>query len=611
MQTNSEKKTVASGEKAKDVVKKADVEEHADFNWFQKWVFPVHAWELLKVVPVVLLLALALFVYTGYRDVKDPIVYGGEGQSLMTVQYCKVIVMITAIPVAAIFLKLDNIVSFDFIFFQTVLLFGVFFLLNGYVFYPYSDVLHHCGSSLIRSVRFNNSEADVERLLPLIGSFIFPVNTFTYVFSELWGTISVSFLVWGYVNQVTPKVAAKRYYAVLGLGGQFGSLLGGTFVGALSERAKGKGSEAFIDNMKIVNLVMCFMCALFAAVYAFLQYYIMKLPQFELQSKKDAAKKKGGDSKPKMTVGEAFKYCLSNMYVLALCGMVFAYGFVMVLGELTYKDLMKLSFEGDKSAYAEFKSLETGLCAGAAIFLMIFVGHNVIRVFGWLVTAMLAPVVAGILGSLMYVMAMTFSLYTSKEGTDGTKYYPNYQNMDKLELVRTIGLIFAVATKSMKYSSFDPAKELAFLSLNAEQKYKAKAAVDIIGARFGKGAGALFNIAIISLALGSSVSFTMTCLVVSFAGVMFGFLMWLASDIYIARNKDRVAEENKEEARKAAPTLESVQVEGNNETHLGTEKHGFHIEMSTNPDASFTDGKNAAAGHQTPMPSRQNTPEGQ
>lgn len=587
------------GKKAADAkLEQENEEDDEDFNVMQKWVFPIHIHELAKVVPVVLLMATALFIYTGLRDIKDPIVFGGEGQEMMTVQYCKVLVMMVAVPVAAIFLKLDNMVSRDFIFFQTVLTFASYFLLNGYMLYPCRDALHQYGSTAVRSSRYTMSEENQNRVLPLLGVFMFPINTLTYVFSEMWGTISLSFLVWGYVNQVTPKTAAKRYYAVLGLGGQFGSMLGGVFVGSITLATKGLGEQAFSDALGTINLVMTVMCVLFAAVYAFLQFYVMKLPQFEIKK----VKKKSG--KPKMSVGEAFKYCLGNGYVLSLCGMVFAYGFVMVIGELSYKDIMKLSYDDDQSSFATFKSFETSMCAVAAIVLMIFVGHNVIRLCGWLVTALLTPVVAALLLTLLYIMALSRNFYDPKTKS------PAIGSEDYLETLRNVGLIFAVVSKSVKYSSFDPAKELAFLALNSEQKYKAKAAVDIIGARFGKGAGALFNIIVINFIMHLKKTYITEALWASLVGVLCGLVLWCFSDVYIARSKAAVTEKNNEEAIRNAEPLESLEVEGaaaskdTTATH-GHEMRGIHVEMSTLPDASFT----AGGAYPTPMPSRAATPE--
>jgi AAA family ATP:ADP antiporter len=581
--------TIDSKHAADKKEEEKDPNDTSDFNLFQKWIAPIRLNEVPKVLPVVLLMALSLFIYTANRDVKDAVVFGEEGQSIMTVQYCKVIVMIIAIPVATAFLKLDNMVSRDFIFFQTVLSFATYFLVNGLCLLPYRDSVHQFGSSVIRDEQFSLHADNFRRLAPLMGSVIFPISTINYVFSELWGTISVSFLVWGYVNMVTPKKAAKRYYAVLGIGGQFGSMAGAWFV-----QMRAKSGATFAENMRYMNIWMSCLSLVFAAVYAFLQYYIMKKPQYAVPTEGGGKKKGGG--KPKMTVMQALKYCMSEPYVLALCGMVFAYGFVMVLGEMTYKDLMKLSFDGDRNAYSGFKGLESQVCGFVAIFLMIFVGHNVIRLFGWTVTALLCPTIAGLCVAVMYVMALCGDYY----GVDssGTKYFAKPEAHTYLVILRTIGLIFAVASKAVKYASFDPAKELAYLALTSEQKYKAKAAVDIVGARFGKGGGALFNILVISLALGKDVSYVRSTLIASLIGVGFGMVIWVMSDLYIGTHMAAISKRTEDALAAKEPAMESVKVEG------GATKTGFHIEMSTQPDASFTVGSK-----QTPLPSRQNTPE--
>lgn len=106
------------------------------------------------------------------------------------------------------------------------------------------------------------------------------------------------------------------------------------------------------------------------------------------------------------------------------------------------------------------------------------------RRFGWGVAALITPIVLLITGvgffscvlfrdSLMGVIAMM--------GTN------------PLMLAVIFGTIQNVMSKSSKYSLFDPTKEMAYIPLDQESKVKGKAAIDVVGARFGKAGGSLIQ----------------------------------------------------------------------------------------------------------------------
>tara|TARA_B100000989_G_C19276184_1_gene358314 strand:- start:166 stop:627 length:462 start_codon:yes stop_codon:yes gene_type:complete len=62
-----------------------------------------------------------------------------------------------------------------------------------------------------------------------------------------------------------------------------------------------------------------------------------------------------------------------------------------------------------------------------------------------------------------------------------------------LMLAVIFGTVQNIASKSSKYSFFDPTKEMAYIPLGQEEKVKGKAAIDVVGARLGKSGGSLIQ----------------------------------------------------------------------------------------------------------------------
>merc|ERR550537_246642 len=62
-----------------------------------------------------------------------------------------------------------------------------------------------------------------------------------------------------------------------------------------------------------------------------------------------------------------------------------------------------------------------------------------------------------------------------------------------LMLAVVVGAVQNILSKSAKYSLFDPCKEMAYIPLDAEEKTKGKAAIDVIGNPLGKSGGSFLQ----------------------------------------------------------------------------------------------------------------------
>merc|ERR1711920_926693 len=74
--------------------------------------------------------------------------------------------------------------------------------------------------------------------LGILGIFAFPVTSLHYIMSELWGTVTLSFLAWGYTNIITKREDASRWYPQVALLAQIGQIIAGSSVGELATSYK-------------------------------------------------------------------------------------------------------------------------------------------------------------------------------------------------------------------------------------------------------------------------------------------------------------------------------------------------------------------------------------
>lgn len=361
--------------------------------------------------------------------------------------------------------------------------FIVFFALFPTVIYPNKAFLE-----------LNTLASMMRDVLPKgFNSFILAVEhwhfALFYVMAELWGSVAISLLFWGFANEITKTSEAKRFYTIFGMGANVALIFSGWFVIWANSHGDFQNSLNYMMSIIIV------LAAMTIATYYWMNRNILTDSRFYDASESRAAKK-GKKSKPKLGLFESFSFLSKSTAICCIAILVLSYGIGINLVEVTWKSQVKIQYP-DFQSYTRFMG-GFSTTAGCVTMPMYFIGGYIIRRFGWLTAAMFTPVMLFITGILFFAF-MIFS--------DSSAPLAEMMGTTPLMLAVLFGAMQNIVSKATKYSLFDPTKEMAYIPLDQESKVKGKAAIDVVGARLGKSSGALINMLLI-ISFGSIAAVT-------------------------------------------------------------------------------------------------------
>jgi len=447
------------------------------FGKLRSFFWPVYAFELKKLLPMLLMFFFVNFNYTILRDTKDTLVITASGPE--TILFLKTW---GVAPCAVLFLlfyaKLSNILSRENLFYAAIVPFLVFFASFVYIFYPYRDSLHpHASADYLESI------------LPLgLHGLVSCYRNWTYslfyILSELWGSAVLSLMFWGFANEITRVTESKRFYTLFGLGANVAMLFSGEAIIYFSNIRQHvpQGVDAWQVTLNSLMTMVVLAGLAVIAIYWWMNRYVLTDTKF--YDPTEGGKKK--KEKPKMGIFESFAYLAKSKYILSIATIVIAYGICINLVEVTWKGQIKLQYPNpnDYSAFMGQFSKYTG----AVTIMMLFIGGYILRLRGWGFAAMITPIVLLVTGGLFF----GFVLFR-----DSLAGYIAMIGTTPLMLAVVFGMIQNIMSKSTKYSLFDPTKEMAYIPLDQESKVKGKAAIDVVGARLGKSGGAFIQQALV------------------------------------------------------------------------------------------------------------------
>lgn len=443
-----------------------------EFGKLRSFFWPVYAYELKKLVPMLILFFFINFNYTILRDTKDTIVITASGPE--TILFLKTW---GVAPCAVLFLlmyaKLSNMLSKENLFYAAIAPFLIFFALFVYVLYPNREALHPTATAQY-----------LQSVLPLgLHGLVACYRDWTfslfYIFSELWGSAVLSLMFWGFANEITRVSESKRFYTLFGIGANIAMLISGPAIIYVSDIRKHLPAD--VDAWQVsLNYLMTMVVvagASIIAIYWWMNRNVLTDPRFY-----DPTEEKKKKSKTKMGILESFSYLAKSKYILCIALIVISYGICINLVEVTWKGQLKLQYPNPND-YSTFMG-KFSFLTGAATIVMLFVGGFIIRWKGWGFAAMVTPVVLFVTGGLF------FSFVIFRDNLSG---YIAMVGSTPLMLAVIFGMIQNIMSKSTKYSLFDPTKEMSYIPLDQEQKVKGKAAIDVVGARLGKSGGAFIQ----------------------------------------------------------------------------------------------------------------------
>ncbi len=450
-----------------------------EFGKWRSFLWPIHVYELKKVLPMLLLFFCISFNYTILRDTKDTLIVTAPGSGAEAIPFIKVwLVVPCAVIFMLIYAKLSNMLSKQSLFYAVTIPFLVFFGLFALVLYPNHEVLHP-------TVFADRLQAALpEGLMGMVAILRNWTYAAFYVLAELWGSVMLSLLFWGFANEITRVGEAKRFYALFGVGANLALVCSGPYIVMVSnirERVPA-GTDAWGVSLNLLMGAVVLAGIVVLLTYRWINQNVLTDPRFyntgEVKKKKE---------KPKMSMKESFLYLLRSPYIGALALLVICYGVAINIVEVTWKSQLKLRFPNPND-YSRFMGYFSTITGFVTVFMMLFVGGNVIRRKGWGFAAALTPIVLLITGILFFALILfkgNLSGFIAMLGTT------------PLTLAVIVGMAQNIMSKSAKYSLFDPTKEMAYIPLDQEQKVKGKAAIDVVGARLGKSGGSLIQQALI------------------------------------------------------------------------------------------------------------------
>lgn len=450
------------------------------FAKIKNWLFPISKDERTFVFLLALLHVCVTVNFWIVHNLKDISILTAPGSGAECINYLKIIVFFMTLCFVATYswaarkVRQRSIIRF------ILTSLSIIWLLFFAVLIPYSSELQ------ASSAWVSKWQAHIPAfrwVFPVAGYWIF---SFFFLVAELWAMIGYSLLFWQFVNTKFSIDQSKRYYPIFLIVNGMTTIIAGAFFSVCADSLKttklpGEDFDKYLFFMRYGCLFIAGIC--WFMIWTYNQLYKAEKGVRCAQEEsflENVEEKVGFFSSLKRVIGSWY---LGLVFVLGLC-----YNFAHTMIDITWKQQVKQYCKTSLEVQGFFGDFTMQM--GIGIMICGLISTAVVRKLGWLVSAMLTPVIICISGNIFLGSVVT------REWDLG--YFST------LAFAVFFGRWHEFIVRSVKHSFFNITRELVYVPLDYQMQVKGKAIADVLGGRIGKMCGALLQGILLLFMTGST-----------------------------------------------------------------------------------------------------------
>ncbi|MCH9620900.1 MAG: ADP,ATP carrier protein 1 [Chlamydiia bacterium] len=413
--------------------------------------------------------------YTILKSARRTLAVADLGGSAISIPFFELFgTLPAALLMTYLLTKILKKMSLKRVFISTMTIFTIFFFLFAAIYYPKLILL----------------QKSIATPYLLKGS-----SMAFYVMGELWKPTLIQILFLGFINLNLSMDEAKSMYPSLMLGASLGAVVAGPLTVFCNSKLLWKLApinSSHWNNSLILMMLVVLAVGLISSVFFML--LSNSFPQQEKPFEKENSK---------FSLKEAISFFFQSKPLRLMGWIVFADYIAYSLAEILFLEVLKLKYPlpTDYCTYMGYLSLwHSALTVLSALILAPFV----LKKTKWITSAIILPI------GLLCVEGIFFFTVVGK---DITISLLNLSTESYLSLVVAIGSILYCSCRAIKYTLFDPCKELAFIQMPKSSRMKGKIIIDGLCSKFGRGASSATAIYLTALSGSLLASATLSSVV--------------------------------------------------------------------------------------------------